>query len=597
MSRDARRNRGANIFVRFRTRSQQTGWGGRWYRVWERIGPVTRCSPVRRCTQVVCLLAFLYAFFYVCWPYAETFSQTTFGNKESFQVELFLLIDPLVGLSTAIAGRFVNGATLWWAAAIMVVCLLVPRGFCGYLCPLGTLIDGFDFFVGRPFQAVRSARKSRPAGISPPPWSIHIKYYLLAATLISSACGVLLAGVVSAIPVLTRGLMFTAARLQLAILKGPGHLMPVDWTFYLSIALFLAVFGLSLLGRRFWCRYVCPSGALFSLGNLLRIGQRQVADTCIGCQRCLEICPFDAIREDYTTRTADCTFCQTCGGVCPPGAIQFATRFHTEGLKPESEPPGHPRPFSRRAFVATAAAAVGTAALVRIPAASPGRDLAKPLRPPGSVPEGLFPDLCIRCGQCFKVCPGPVLQAAGLEYGWESLWTPVVTPDHAGCHQDCNFCTLVCPTGAIQPLNIAVKRRVHMGLARVDTNTCLPFRQADRRECDVCYVECRQAGYDAIEMREIEIPLDPPPPEGMFSELELLAMTRIRAPYVNAETCVGCGICQYRCHTLYVVQQQILGSSAIRVVAENEHRLESFPADPDELPRRIGAVTMLAPGP
>jgi ferredoxin len=83
----------------------------------------------------------------------------------------------------------------------------------------------------------------------------------------------------------------------------------------------------------------------------------------------------------------------------------------------------------------------------------------------------------------------------------------------------------------------------------------------------------------------------------MFSELELLAMTRIRAPFVSAEACVGCGICQYRCHTLYVVQQQLLDRSAIRVVAENEHRLESYPADPAELPRRIGAVTMLAPGP
>jgi NAD-dependent dihydropyrimidine dehydrogenase PreA subunit len=171
-----------------------------------------------------------------------------------------------------------------------------------------------------------------------------------------------------------------------------------------------------------------------------------------------------------------------------------------------------------------------------------------------------------------------------LGYGWESLWTPVVHPDHAGCHQDCNFCTLVCPTGAIQPLDIAVKRRVHMGLAHVDPDTCLPFRQSDRRECDVCFVECRQAGYEAIELREIEIQLDPPPPEGMFSELELFAMTRIRAPFVNAEACVGCGICQYRCHTLYAVQQQTLDGSAIRVLAENEHRLRSYPADPFDLP-------------
>ena len=74
------------------------------------------------------------------------------------------------------------------------------------------------------------------------------------------------------------------------------------------------------------------------------------------------------------------------------------------------------------------------------------------------------------------------------------------------CDYSCNSCGQACPTGAIPPLHIGVKRQVHMGLARVDTNTCLPFRQADRRECDVCCVECRQAGYDAIEMREIEIP-------------------------------------------------------------------------------------------
>jgi Pyruvate/2-oxoacid:ferredoxin oxidoreductase delta subunit len=50
-------------------------------------------------------------------------------------------------------------------------------------------------------------------------------------------------------------------------------------------------------------------------------------------------------------------------------------------------------------------------------------------------------------------------------------------------------------------------------------------------------------------------------------------MSRIRAPFVKSAACVGCGICQYRCHTLYVVQQQILDQSAIRVFASHEYRL------------------------
>ncbi len=147
------------------------------------------------------------------------------------------------------------------------------------------------------------------------------------------------------------------------------------------------------------------------------------------------------------------------------------------------------------------------------------------------------------------------------------------------------FCTQVCPTGAIQPLDLLVKRRTHMGLAKIDPVACLPFRKdALRQDCDLCYVECQQAGYDAIEMQEIRIELNPPPPEGMFSEVELEAMSRIRAPVVNADACVGCGICQYRCHTRQVLQEGRLEHSAIVVRAEREHRLLSFPTDPRELP-------------
>ena len=82
----------------------------------------------------------------------------------------------------------------------------------------------------------------------------------------------------------------------------------------------------------------------------------------------------------------------------------------------------------------------------------------------------------------------------------------------------------------------------------------------------------RQAGYDAIEMQEIRIELVPPPPEGMFSDVELDAMSRIRVPVVKTDACVGCGICQYRCQTRRARQDGLLEQSAITVRAENEHR-------------------------
>ncbi|MCG8653489.1 MAG: 4Fe-4S binding protein [Pirellulales bacterium] len=576
------KQRGANLFFPFLKKSARRGWRGWLYRWLERVGTVTRSSPLRRGVQILCLLAFLDAFFRVCWPYATQFSESTFDDKEWFPANAFLMIDPLVGLSTALAGRFLNWATLLWMFGILAFCVLVPRAFCGYFCPLGTLIDAFDWLIGRRLKRFHLPDNGPKGG-----W-VHTKYYLLAGVLVTSLCGVLTSGYVSAIPVLTRGLLFTGGRGQIAIMKGSNHLAPVGWPFYLSIALFAAVFLLSLLGRRFWCRYVCPSGALLSVFNFLRVGERKVEKSCINCNKCVEACPFDAIHEDFTTRTNDCTYCQSCGGVCPTGAIKFVSRWNTVELKVENDPPVEPRPVSRRGFVSAAALSVAAAALTRTSngATNPQTGLPRPLRPPGSVPEQEFLDLCIRCGECFKVCPGPVLHPDELEFGLESLWTPVAKPEHAGCHQDCNFCTQVCPTGAIQPLTIDVKRHTHMGLAKINAQTCLPFREDGREDCDLCFIECEQAGYHAIEMRPIDLPVDREELESQgFTDFEIDQMATINAPFVDSAKCVGCGICTYRCHTRYVVQEDRLDEAAILTVAENEHRLRSFPARPGQLPR------------
>src|SRR5204862_4389173 len=123
-------------------------------------GPSWLSSPVRRIVQTVCFVAFLVLFFYVCFPYTArplppdakaadewpAHYADDLARKEKVAAELFLVIDPLVSLSTAIASR----AWVWslsCAAIILLACVLIPRGFCGYLCPLGTLIDLFDWGI------------------------------------------------------------------------------------------------------------------------------------------------------------------------------------------------------------------------------------------------------------------------------------------------------------------------------------------------------------------------------------------------------------------------------------------------------------------
>ena len=275
---------------------------------------------------------------------------------------------------------------------------------------------------------------------------------------------------------------------------------------FISVGLFLAILALGFLRPRFWCRYVCPSGAVFSLANLLRLTERKVETSCIHCNKCIEICPFDAIKPDFTTRGSDCTFCQSCGGVCPTHAIKFVERWNHVSLKVENDPPTGDTPIGRRGFLSlaagsTAAVAAGIAVAQAVKvwgAQSSASPKWYPVRPPGSVPEQAFLQMCIRCGECFKVCPNNVLQAEGFQQGLEGLWTPLVTADWAGCESSCNACGQVCPTGAIRALPLDEKRVARIALAVVNQQTCLPF--ANREACQLCVerVPCRGIRGDRV---------------------------------------------------------------------------------------------------
>lgn len=486
------------------------------------------------------------------WPSHYT---ENLARKEVIPAETFLMIDPLVSLSTAIASR----SAVWSlasAAVILIVCVLIPRGFCGYLCPLGTTIDLFDWAVGKRVTRFR---------VSGDGWWVHIKYYLLAGTLLCALFGVLVSGFFSAIPVITRGALFLFDPLQTGMYRGV-HLIPsMNIGHAISILMFLGVLSLGLMRPRFWCKYVCPSGAVFSLGNLFRVTERKVESSCISCNKCVEICPFDAIKPDFTTRTTDCTMCQSCGGVCPTHAIKFVERWNVVELKVENDPPTHETALGRRGFLSLAggtAAAVAGAAGVSAGIKAFGADLdnpeaPRPVRPPGSVPEQEFLEMCIRCGECFKACPNNVLQPEGFQQGLEGLWSPMVVADWAGCESSCNACGQVCPTGAIRALPLEEKKVARMGLAIVNETTCLPF--AGIEECDLCVQECNAAGYHAIEYQQVltEVDDNGVPIEG----------TGYSAPVVLADKCVGCGLCQTRCNGINVKERGVLTESAIIIEA------------------------------
>jgi polyferredoxin len=515
------------------------------------LGPTWEAAPVRRLIQAAAFVLFLVLFVYVAWPYGSKNYATFRESKEFIDADAFLALDPLVSLSTSLAARVLVWS-LAWAGVLLAVCLVFPRGFCGYLCPLGTLIDLTDWAV-----LGRIGRTRPPGGGG---WR-HTRYYLLVATLVAAGMGVLVTGFVAAIPVLVRGMAFIVSPLETGLTKD-WYLVPhYGADNILSVALFAAVLGLGLVAPRFWCRYLCPSGAVFSIANLLRLTERRVDSSCIKCGKCVKACPFDAINPDFSTRGLECTFCQTCGGACPVGAIDFTARWGREkkGTAPVSSSAILGVPVSRRGLLGGVACGVacGVAAAVGVRGAGK-RDLPPLVRPPGSVPEREFLQMCIRCGECYQACPNNVLQPVGFGRPVNDLWTPQVVANWSGCEPSCNNCGHVCPTGAIRALPMEEKYAAHMGLAVINQQTCLPYIGFEGN-CRMCADECTAAGYEAIDMTRINVAIDTDgkPIEGSGNLV----------PVVDPARCVGCGLCQTRCHKINVVAEKLLDETAVRIEA------------------------------
>ena len=300
-----------------------------------------------------------------------------------------------------------------------------------------------------------------------------------------------------------------------------------------TLMIFGAVIALNRLAPRFWCRYLCPLGALLSLISPLGVFRRRVSPECNRCMVCREGCPMGAIGEDpLKTGSADCIQCRECAGICPQKAISFPASF--SGVGEYSGPD-----LSRRGFVYSVGGGLTLGFLsLRTPFTSlQGRR--QLIRPPGALPETAFLRTCIRCGECMKSCITNTLQPSLWESGFSGLWTPKLELRMAACEPNCNVCGKVCPTQAIRSLSMEEKTHAKIGTAVLRKETCLVWAQ--NKMCLICDEICP---YNAIVFRPVE---------------------GYRRPVVIASRCNGCGYCEQRC--------PVRGESAIVVVPDGEIRL------------------------
>ncbi len=385
--------------------------------------------------------------------------------------------------------------------------------------------------------------------------------------------------------------------------------------------LFLLFLLLSLRVPRFYCRFVCPLGALFGLcsrWSIWRIGQ--AGDGCTHCLQCERDCE-GACAPAETIRISECVLCLNCLDRCGHGVMGYHLAPSAAG---ESASPD----LSRRQVMVALAAGLVSAPVMRLDGSAGADWNPNVIRPPGALSEEAFLARCIKCGQCMRICPTNVIHPAGLQGGLEGLWTPMLNfrVGSSGCQHNCVACSFVCPTAALRPISVdermgrgafAGSGPLRIGMAFVDRGRCLPW--AMDTPCIVCQENCPvspKAIFTREEFRPVRGGLykvktaeghtlvlqttalrqdqyatgdyfcryadEPPCPiaankddsltlglQPVWSRLPepgqpIEVLIRLQQPYVDPTRCIGCGVCEHEC--------PVQGRRAIRVTAENESR-------------------------
>ena len=502
----------------------------------------------RKVVQIAFLAIFLY-------PFALLVYRRLTYHEAPLVMSLLLAWDPLLFLSRL--PRAGQSALVVGAPLLLVALTLVGgRFFCGWVCPLGTLLD-----IIRPLSLWRwRSRRRRPSGalerrLTLSGGNSYLKYYLGVAALALSLLSLKLVGLLDPLVLFHRAA--TVIVTDYLALRNPG------FDLYLAVSLlFLAVLGLELWRPRFWCRHLCPQGALLGWLSRWTLLNRRVSQACNYCGRCREVCPMNAIpKETHDTNYQECHFCLACEAACPQRAISFGfgalawARWQVRrpagtGSATAAVGTGKPRAFpgeyvraepsrservlglrvGRRGLVGGLVAGLGSLAVWPALRLAPERRL---VRPPGALPEEEFLATCILCQECIRVCPTRGLKPAFLEGGLRALGTPKVVAREGGCqlNRSCpNLCARACPVGAIQ---IIPPEKMRLGLARVDLRACLAWDQGLR--CLVCVEACPTQAATPHHGRVTVDPLK----------------------------CSGCGICERACP---------VPGSAIHVTLENEVR-------------------------
>ncbi|MFA5045911.1 MAG: 4Fe-4S dicluster domain-containing protein [Paludibacter sp.] len=417
---------------------------------------------------------------------------------------------------------------------LLILSLLFGRIYCSTLCPLGVLQDILSW-KSRLFRKRKKKLRfhhSKPLNV--------LRYSILATTVLLFVFGSSFL-VIQLDPYSIFGRMASQLFQPLVILANNGlasivngmgnySLYQVEQNSFVPVAFGISLFFFILVGIMSWfrgrlfCNTICPVGS--TLGLLSKVSFFHISiqeSSCTHCGLCEKSCKSECI-DSKAMKVDDsrCVSCFNCISSCKNGSVKYNIRF-----KPKAEIPSQtPSNNSRRTFLLTSGAVISTLALAETKKLTGKKDnilSRKPVMPPGAGNLEHFNTHCTGCQLCVTKCPMDVLKPAALQYGISGIMQPHLEfSTEVFCTYDCNICSTVCPTQALNHLTMDDKKLIQIGVAQFRKDMCVVF--TDETDCGACSEHCPTQAVHMIDYKN-----------------------GLTIPEVTEDICIGCGACESIC--------------------------------------------------